>query len=224
MVGHTFLYNPAVRHLKKVMEGDEFGQLRYMYSQRLNLGQVRKDVNVWWNFAPHDISIFLYLMKGMPPKTISARGASYLQPGIEDVVFATIAWETGVVAHIHVSWLNPRKSRTMTFVASRKMIIYDDMSVEKLAIFDKGVDPIPMVGERMDFDNPHALNFHHRVGDVWLPRIEPEEPLKVEANHFLDCIENDEQPLTGPQHARDVVAILEAGDRALKNGTIVKIQ
>src|SRR2546429_1389322 len=122
MSGHTFIYNAAVRYAKKLLDEGELGQVYYIYSQRLNLGQVRSDVNAWWNLAPHDVSILLYLMGGELPISVSARGVDYIQPGIADVVFATLTWENRVAAHIHVSWLDPGKARKMTFVGSRKMV------------------------------------------------------------------------------------------------------
>ena len=222
MAGHTFLYNAAVRYAKKLLDEDELGQVYYIYSQRLNLGQVRTDVNAWWNLAPHDVSILLYLMKNELPSSVSAVGVGYIQPGIEDVVFATLKWKSGVSAHIHVSWLDPRKVRKMTVVGSRKMVIYDDVGDDKIIVLDKGVDRVPKIGERMDYDQ---VNYQlvHRTGDVWLPRISFQEPLKIEAAHFLDCVRTGQQPLTGPQHARDVVAVLEATQTALQNGRAVTL-
>src|ERR1051325_2464889 len=185
MVGHTFLYNAAVRYARELVATEQLGELYYIYSQRLNLGQVRSDVNAWWNLAPHDVSILLYLMKNELPVSVSAVGVSYIQPGIEDVVFATLQGKGGVSAHIHVSWLDPGKVRKMALVGSRKMVIYDDVGDDKIMIFDKGVDRVPKIGERMDYDE---FNYQlvHRTGDVLLPRISFEEPLKVEAAHFLD--------------------------------------
>lgn len=217
MAGHTFLYNAAVRYVKNLLDEGELGQVYYIYSQRLNLGQVRSDVNAWWNLAPHDVSILLYLMKGEPPAFVSAVGVSYIQPGIEDVVFATLTWAEGVTAHIHVSWLDPGKVRKMTFVGSRKMVVYDDVSDDKIMIFDKRVDRVPKIGERMDYDQFNNYQLIHRTGDVLLPRISFQEPLKVEAAHFLECVQTGQAPLTGPQHARDVVTILEAGQESLKH-------
>lgn len=221
MAGHTFLYNAAVRYAKKLLVEESLGQLYYIYSQRLNLGQVRSDVNAWWNLAPHDVSILLYLMDGELPATVSATGVSYIQPGIEDVVFATLKWANGVTGHIHVSWLDPGKIRKMTLVGSRKMVVYDDVSDDKITIFDKGVDRVPKIGERMDYDQSGDYQLIHRTGDILLPRISFQEPLKTEAAHFLDCLRNRVTPLTGPKHARDVVAILEATQTALTSGQTV---
>jgi predicted dehydrogenase len=216
MVGHSFLYNAAVNYAKKLVDDGELGDTYYMYSQRLNLGQVRSDVNAWWNLAPHDVSILLYLMNGEMPVAVTAHGIDYIQPGIEDVVFATMTWKNGVTAHIHVSWLDPGKIRRMTLVGSRKMVVYDDVSDDKIKVFDKGVDRIPKIGEQMDYDNFNNYQIMHRTGDIFIPKINFQEPLKLEVAHFLDCITTGETPITGPKHARDVVAVMEMVQKALE--------
>lgn len=220
MVGHTFLYNDAVRYTKGLLDNGDLGQVYYMYSQRLNLGQVRTDVNAWWNLAPHDVSVFLYFMNGELPVSIAAHGFDYIQSGIADVVFATLTWQSGITANVQVSWLDPGKVRKMTLVGSRKMVVYDDIADDKIAIVDKGIDRVPRAGERMDYDEKDASNYQllHRFGDILLPRIAFREPLKVESAHFVECAQSGATPLTGPQHARDVVAILEAGQRSLEQG------
>ena len=216
MVGHTFLYNPAVRYMKRLVDSGDLGQIYYVYSQRLNLGQVRTDVNAWWNLAPHDVSILLYLFGPERPHHILAHGVASIQPGIEDTVFANLVWQNGMTAHVQVSWLDPGKTRRMTLVGSRKMVVYDDVRDEKISIVDKGIDRVPRVGDRMDYDHFTGYQLLHRTGDILLPCIGFEEPLKLEAAHFLDCVRTGGTPLTGPEHARDVVAVLEAGDRSLK--------
>jgi predicted dehydrogenase len=223
MAGHTFLYNPAVHYLKKLLEQRELGDVYYLYSQRLNLGQVRNDVNAWWNLAPHDVSILLYLMNGELPQSVTAQGARYLQANTEDVVFATLTWPSGFQAHIHVSWLDPGKVRRMTVVGSRKMVVYDDVSDDKIAIYDKGFDRVPRIGERMDFDDPTSFLLKPRAGDILLPRINWVEPLRLETAHFLQCVRTGAIPITGPQHARDVVKVLQAGQNALQFGTTMQL-
>lgn len=218
MVGHTFLYNEAVRYMKRRLDAGDLGEVYYIYAQRLNLGQVRTDVNAWWNLAPHDVSVLLYLMDGRLPASVAAHGVDYIQPGIEDVVFATLTWDDRVTAHIHVSWLDPGKVRRTTLVGSRKMVIYDDVRDDKIAIIDKGVDRVPRVGERMDYDHYNKYQLLHRTGDVLLPRVPVREPLAVETEHFLACIRSGETPLTGPRHGRDVVAVLEAAQQSLREG------
>jgi predicted dehydrogenase len=224
MVGHTFLYNSAVRYVRHAITEGALGDIFYLYAQRLNLGQVRADVNVWWNLAPHDISILLYLLDGQLPSTIAVKGASFLQPDIEDVAFAVLSWPNGISAHVHLSWLDPGKVRKVTVVGSRKMIVYDDMKDEKVAVFDKGVDRVPRLGERMDFDRPDGFQLQHRSGDILLPRIAGQEPLKVETTHFVDCVRGGSTPLTGPRHGRDVVAVLAAGQESLhRGGTTIRL-
>jgi predicted dehydrogenase len=217
MVGDTFLYNAAVRYLKRLVEEGELGDIYYIYTQRLNLGQVRTDVNAWWNLAPHDVSILLYLMQWDLPASVSAHGLDYIQSGIEDVVFANVSWASGVTAHIHVSWLDPGKTRKVTVVGSRKMVVYDDVVDDKIAVLDKGIDRVPKAGDRMDYDVFDNYQLLHRAGDILLPRIHFQEPLKVETAHFLHCLRTGEAPLTGPRHGRCVVSVLEAGQESLEN-------
>lgn len=214
MVGHTFLYNPAVIQLKQILDSGEIGRIYYIYSQRLNLGQVRKDVNSWWNLAPHDVSILLYLMDGELPVTVQARGLDYIQPGIADVAFGTLTWANRVSAHIHVSWLDPEKIRKMTIVGSKKMIIYDDIGPNPLTILDKCVEKVPAVGERMDFDTPNLFQIKLRTGEIKTPSVEKQEPLANEISHFIECATTGKNPITGPKHARDTVAVLEAWQKS----------
>jgi predicted dehydrogenase len=224
MVGDTFLYNGAVRHLKRLIQDGELGDLYYIYTQRLNLGQVRRDVNAWWNLAPHDVAILLYLMDWELPETVTATGIAYIQPGIEDVVFASLTWANRMTAHIHVSWLDPGKTRRVTVVGNRKMVVYNDVADDKIAVFDKGIDRVPKIGERMDFDFVDSYQLRQRTGDIVLPRIEFQEPLKVETGHFLHCIRTGEPPLTGPNHARSAVCVLEAVAEALKSRRPVELR
>ncbi len=223
MVGHTFLYNNAVIYLRELMDRGDLGQVMYFYSTRLNLGRVRSDLNAWWNLAPHDISILVYLMGGQLPATVSASGMDYIQKGIEDVVFATLTWPSGVMAHIQTSWLDPGKVRKLTIVGSNKMVTYDDVSDDKITIHNKGVDKIPSANGDMPYDDFNKFQLIHRSGDVLIPKIDFKEPLKNESAHFLDCIRNGRVPRTGPQHARDVVAVLEAGQKSLTTGLITKV-
>jgi predicted dehydrogenase len=225
MVGDTFLYNAAVKYLKRVIQDRQIGDIYYIYTQRLNLGQVRRDVNAWWNLAPHDVSILLYLMDWELPVSVTASGSDYIQLGIQDVVFATLTWSNRMTAHVHVSWLDPAKTRKVTVVGSRKMVVYDDVVDGKITVFDKGVDRVPRIGERMDYDVANDYQLLHRTGDIVLPRIDVEEPLKVETAHFLHCVRTGETPLTGPRHARAAVAVLEAGQQSLKRcGQVVTLQ
>ena len=209
MVGHTFLYNSAVKYVKKLIDSGDLGELRYIYSQRLNLGRIRKDVDALWNLGPHDISIVQYWLNNIEPVKISRFGNSYVQKGIDDVVFLNIEYPNNVMANIHVSWLDPHKVRKMTIVGSKKMVEYDDIAENKITIFDKGIEREAILGQNMDYDNPLTFNFNHRSGDSYVPKIEWVEPLNNEISHFLDCIINSKKCLTGPSHAESVVKILE---------------
>lgn len=208
MVGHTFLYNSAVRYLKQMIDSGELGKIRYIYSQRLNLGRIRSDVDALWNFAPHDVSIIQYLLGDPEPISVTRQGMDYIQKGIDDVVFLNIIYPDKVMAHIHVSWLDPHKIRKITVVGSKKMVVYDDIADNKITIYDKGIDKMAVLGENMDFDNPNNFKFDHRSGDVYLPMIQFDEPLKVEIEHFIGCIQDGVECLTGPEHAKKVVEIL----------------
>ena len=212
MVGHTFLFNSAVRYVKSIIESGELGDIRYIYSQRLNLGRIRNDVDALWNLAPHDISIIQYWLNEPEPIKVDKIGMDYVQKGIDDVAFMNIAYPNNIMAHIHVSWLDPHKIRKMTVVGSKKMVVYDDISENKVMIYDKGIDRMAVLGEQMDFDNPVTFSFNHRSGEVFIPVIDWVEPLKIEIDHFLKCIQNNIPCITGPDHAEKVVRILEMAD------------
>ena len=209
MVGHTFLFNTAVRYVKSIIESGELGDIRYIYSQRLNLGRIRDDVDALWNLAPHDISIIQYWLNEPEPIKIDKIGMDYVQKGIDDVAFMNIVYPNNIMAHIHVSWLDPHKIRKMTVVGSKKMVVYDDIAENKVMIYDKGIDRMAVLGEQMDFDDPATYSFNHRSGEVHIPVIEWVEPLKIEIDHFLKCIQNNIPCITGPEHAEKVVRILE---------------
>jgi predicted dehydrogenase len=209
MVGHTFIYNSAVRFVKKLIDAGELGEIRYLYSQRLNLGRIRSDIDALWNFAPHDISIIQYWLGDPVPSSVSRQGMAYMQDGIDDVVFLSLAYPNKIMANIHVSWLDPQKVRKMIVVGSKKMVVYDDVAEDKIAIYDKGIDRRAVLGENMDFDHPRPPEFNYRSGDILLPQVKFVEPLRVEAEHFIESIKNRTEPLTGLAHARTVVSILE---------------
>jgi predicted dehydrogenase len=208
MVGHTFLFNPAVRHLKQLIDSGSLGDVRYIYSQRLNLGRIRSDVDALWNLAPHDISIIQYLLDDRAPASVRRKGMDFIQKGIEDVVFLDIEYPGKVLAHVHVSWLDPHKVRSLTVVGSKKMAVYNDMAEHKVAIYDKGIEPKAVLGESMDYDQIQPPSFVHRSGDIHFPAIAWKEPLRAEIDHFLDCIEGRALCITGPAHAKEVVRIL----------------
>jgi len=209
MVGHTFIYNTAVRYVKKLLDTGELGDIRYIYSQRLNLGRIRADIDALWNFAPHDISIIQYWLGDPAPISVQRVGMDFIQNGVDDVVFLSIVYPQKVIANVHVSWLDPQKVRKIIVVGSRKMVVYDDVADVKIAIYDKGIDKRAILGQNMDFDNPRPDQFSYRSGDIVMPQINFTEPLRSEAQHFADCVRNRETPITGTLHARNVVSILE---------------
>jgi predicted dehydrogenase len=209
MAGHTFIYNAAVRYVKKMIDAGELGEVRYIYSQRLNLGRIRSDIDALWNFAPHDISIIQYWLGDPEPAGVFRQGMDYMQKGVDDVVFLNVVYPNKIMANIHVSWLDPQKVRKMIVVGSRRMVVYDDVADDKIAIYDKGIDRKAVLGENMDFDQLRPVQFNYRSGDILLPQVKFVEPLKVEAEHFLDCVANRRAPVTGVKHARNVVSILE---------------
>ena len=218
MVGHTFEFNAAVQYVEKCIEQNELGQIYYIYSQRLNLGVVRSDINALWNLAPHDISIALRWLKKMPVR-VDARGYTYLQPGIEDVVYLNMEFEDGVAVHVHVSWLDPGKVRRMTVVGSEKMIVYDDASTEaKIQLYDKGIDRRGLDGSLGDFDSFGKFQLIQRAGDVLIPRIDFAEPLRSECQHFVECVAEGKKPLTDGENGLRVVKVLEAASRSLAAG------
>jgi predicted dehydrogenase len=212
MVGHLLLYHPAVERLKGLIDDGELGDVLYVYAQRVNLGVVRRDENAWWSLAPHDISVANYLL-GASPVAVSATGSSYLQSerGIEDVVFATLHYPGGRMAHVHVSWLDPHKTRKLTVVGNRKMAVFDDASPDqKLAVFDKGVEP------------PATLTYEEgvriRTGDILIPALRMAEPLRRECMAFLEAVRSRKPPVADGPSGLHVVRALEAGSASLAQG------
>ncbi|MBT4482055.1 MAG: Gfo/Idh/MocA family oxidoreductase [Candidatus Latescibacteria bacterium] len=213
MVGHLLLYHPCVNAMKKYIDDGEIGEIFYLYSKRLNLGKVRKDENALLSFAPHDISVALYLL-GKNPDSVSAYGSSYLQKDVEDVVFLNMHFPGGKIAHIHVSWLDPHKVRHTTVVGSHKMMIFDDMEPrEKIKIYDKGVK---MSGEYGSYGEFLSL----RDGNIFIPAVKMREPLKCECEHFIECIEQGCSPRSDGRNGLIVTHVLEAAQRSLKSGGI----
>ena len=217
MVGHTFEYNEAVRTLKRYVQQGEIGRPYYLYSQRLNFGIVREDINALWNLAPHDVSIILYLLEKMP-LAVSARGVDFIQKGIEDVVFMVLHFPDDVIAHVHVSWLDPSKVRRMTLVGSDKMIIYDDVSDAKIKIYDKGIKKQNIKDSLGRYDDFGKFQSIKSAGDVILPKIDFGEPLRVECAHFIESILKDKDLLTDGENGLRVVKILEAASLSMARG------
>lgn len=220
MVGHTFMYNPAVTKVKEFVQEDKMGQMYYLYARRTNLGPIRHDVNALWDLAPHDISIFNYWLD-TKPDWVSAVGTSVLGNGREDVGFVALGYSNGVVGHIHVSWADPNKVRELVAVGSKQRIVFDDINVqERVRVFEKGVAPA-----QPDADSYGQHQLLMRDGDIISPRIAPSEPLKNECAHFLECIEQGTQPISGAREGWEVVQVMEAIDRSLLlNGAPVSVE
>ena len=211
LAGHLLVYHPAVERLQALVQSGELGRVFYLYGLRVNLGQVRKDENALWSFGPHDVSVALYLL-GEEPVRVAAHGKSYLQPAIEDVVFLTMEFASGVLAHVQLSWLDPHKERKLTVVGAKKMVVFDDMEPrEKLRIYDKGVDRPPEYGS---FGESLAI----REGDIFIPRIPNVEPLAAELAHFVRVARGLEPPRAGAEDGVRVVRVLEAASRSLARG------
>jgi predicted dehydrogenase len=216
MVGHLLEYHPGVEKLKQMIVSGDLGDIYYLYSQRVNLGIVRHDENALWSFAPHDISVMLYLLE-QEPISVSARGECYLQSGIEDVVFVNLHFADRTMAQLQLSWLDPHKLRKLTIVGSQKMVVFDDVeSTEKIRIYDKAA-------ERRDYES-YGDAITLRFGDVVIPHIDMTEPLKVECSHFLECIEKDRTPRSDGHDGLRVVRVLEAAQKSLDlNGVPVDV-
>lgn len=219
MVGHTFLYNSGVRKVKTYIEQAEVGRVYYLYARRTNLGPIRRDVNALWDLAPHDVSIFNYLMDSVP-EWVSAVGAKVLRNSREDVGFISLGYRDGIVGHIHVSWADPNKVREVVVVGSDKRIVFNDLSaLERVRVFEKGVTPTP--DEAPSYGEYHFLM---RDGDIISPRVEVSEPLKNQCSHFLECVTQGSCPLTDGWEGLEVVRVMEAIDRSLeRQGTPVQV-
>ncbi len=211
MVGHTFEYNPAVIALKEVVMRGDVGRVLYVDAARLNLGQYRSDVNVLWDLAPHDVSILNYILDSTPTH-VSARGNACIRPGKHDVAYLELKYPKAVLGHIHVSWLEPCKVRRITIVGDEKMVVYNDVSEEKLRIYDKGVVKTTSSGDFADFQ----LSYHN--GGVMIPPVPSGEPLKLEIMHFIECIRNGQKPKSDGLSGLNVIKVLEAADKSLHNG------
>jgi predicted dehydrogenase len=209
MVGHLLQYHPGVHKLKEVAAAGELGDIHYIYSNRLNLGQLRADENALWSLGAHDISVILHLA-GEEPHEVSARGESYMREGIEDVVFAFLRFPSGLAAHLHLSWLDPHKERRFTVVGSKRMATFDDMDLErKVTIYDKGFD------EKAESYGEYIT----RSGDIWSPRIANAEPLRLEVQHFVDCVREGRAPISDGRSGLRVVRVLEALQRELETSS-----
>lgn len=211
MVGHTFLFSPAVRRMKEIIDAGDIGEVQYISARRLNLGLFQKDINVAWDLAPHDISILLHLLEESP-LSVSCQGSSHVSRGIEDVTMMYLNFPRNRCAFVQNSWLDPKKVRLMTVVGSRRMIVYDDTEpLEKLKIYDARVEVPP------HYDTFAEFTYSYHYGDAYVPYIKQDEPLKLECQHFIDCIRKGAQPITDGRLGLEVVRILEAADESLKH-------
>ena len=199
MVGHLLQYHPGVAKLKEIADSGELGDIHYIYSNRLNLGQLRADENALWSLGAHDVSVVLHLADEEPSE-LDARGESYMRQGIEDVVFGYLRFPSGLAAHLHLSWLDPHKERRFTVVGSRRMATFDDMDLErKVTVYDKGFDEsTASYGEYIT-----------RTGDIWSPQIPNREPLRIECEHFVECVREGRTPLSDGESGLRVVRVLE---------------
>jgi predicted dehydrogenase len=216
MVGHLLEYHPAVQMLKGLIQQGELGEIYYLYAQRVNLGIVRRDENALWNFAPHDVSVILYLLE-QEPDAVSAQGECYLQEGVEDVVFVNLHFADRKMAQLQLSWLDPQRIRKLTIVGSRKMAVFDDEeSTEKVRIYDKSA-------ERGDYES-YGDAITLRFGDVVIPHLNMVEPLKLECQHFAECVRQGKTPRSDGRDGLRVVRVLEAAQKSLEqNGVPVAL-
>ena len=211
MVGHTFVFTAAVNKIKEVIDSGELGDILYVSTTRVNLGLFQENINVIWDLAPHDVSILNYVL-GVMPESVATQTGSYIRKTVEDVAFLTVRYPGGVMAHIHVSWLNPNKIRSTTVVGSRKMLVYDDVSaLEKIRIYDKGVTVQP------HYDTFGEFQLSYRFGDIFIPKLDDAEPLKVECQDFVDCVKSGEPSRSAGIQGLDVVRVLEAADASARD-------
>ena len=206
MVGHLLRYHPGIVKVRELIDAGELGDVRYVYGNRVNLGTIRPDENALWSLGVHDVSVVLHLL-GDEPDEVSARGECYVRPNVQDVVFGYIRFPTGQIGHLHLSWLDPDKLRRMTVVGTRKMAVFDDMAAEgKVTVHDKGEIHMP----------EGRISTH--TGDIWSPRIDATEPLRLECEHFLECVRTGAEPRTGVDEGLRVVEVLEAMQTSLERG------
>lgn len=212
MVGHTFIYNDAVRRLREIVQAPESGSVYYITAQRNHLGMIREDVSALWDLAPHDISIIGYLL-GESAQWVSAVEGRFLRPDVGDMAFVTLGFPGGVLARIEVGWVDAHKVREVVVVTSHRRIVFDDLNLmETLRVYEKGVTI-----ER-DVSSFGEFQYLLRDGDIVSPRIEKHEPLRNLCSHFVDCVETGRQPLTDGEAGLRVVRTLEAAGRSIRKG------
>ncbi len=211
MVGHTFIFNSAIDTVHDLISEDQNRQVHYLYSRRTNLGPIRHDVNAFWDLAPHDVSIFNELLDS-DPIWVSATGVDILQSGSPDAGFASIGYANGVVGNIHISWADPNKVRELVVVCNDRRIVFDDINqLERVKVYEKGVSP-----SKQEVDGFGEFQFLLRDGAIFSPKIEMSEPLKTQSSHFIDCIGQNQEPITNGVAGRKVVEVMEAIDQSVK--------
>ncbi|NNC88657.1 MAG: Gfo/Idh/MocA family oxidoreductase [Akkermansiaceae bacterium] len=210
MVGHTFLYSEPIHRITEIISHGDIGEVRYINSQRLNLGLFQQDINVTWDLAPHDLSIILHVM-GEMPDCVNCQGNAHVTAGIEDVTNISLNFGDKRFASVQSSWLEPRKVRLMTFVGSRRTIVFDDLEPrEKIRIYDVHVDRPP------HYDSFAQFHYSYHYGDLYIPHLDQQEPLRVLCDHFLDCIAKGNRPLSCGRKGLELVRILEACSQSLQ--------
>ena len=212
-VDHTFIYTGAVKKMKEVISSKNLGDIYYFDSVRVNLGLFQPDINVVWDLAPHDISIMDYLIPGKP-KSVVAIGGSHTGKNIEDIAYVTVVYSSELMAHFHINWMSPVKIRRIIIGGSKKMIVFDDLDPsEKIKIYDKGI-LLAKTDKKVFYQNI----IQYRIGDMYAPKIDQTEALKVLIDHVADCIIKKKKPVTDGESGLRVVRILEAADKSLKKG------
>lgn len=211
MVGHIMEYNPAIDWLKRYIAEGGLGNIYYVYATRVNLGQVRDNENAMWSLAPHDVSMISYLLDDYPRRA-TAMGNSYVRKGIEDVVFMTLEFASNRIAHIHTSWLDPHKVRSLTIVGQKRMAVFSDTDPqEKIKVFDKGVDV------SLNFET-YAEYLTLRTGEVYIPLVDNTQPLALECRHFVECVRDRKTPRSDGQDGLRVLRVLSAAQQSLDSG------
>lgn len=214
MVDHTFIYTPAVRKIRQLIDAGDLGQIHYYDSARINLGLVQTDVNVLWDLAVHDLSIIQYLFSEAP-QAVSATGMRHIAGRPETVAYLTLHYASGLIAHCHVNWLSPVKVRRTLIGGSRKMVVYDDVEpTDKIRVYDAGVK-LGQYGDAEQGQPDYRLRIDYRKGDIWIPHLEGKEALRLEVEHFVDCIRHKRAPLSGGPEGLQLIRTLEAATQSL---------
>ncbi|MFH1996610.1 MAG: Gfo/Idh/MocA family oxidoreductase, partial [Candidatus Omnitrophota bacterium] len=218
MVGHVYEYNPGIQELKELIRKKKLGNVYYIHAKRIGLGPIRKYASALWDLATHDISVALYLLDELPEK-VTAVGGSYIQSKVQDMVFVSMKFPSKIIFNVYASWIAPEKIRTISVIGSRAMVVFDDVNKsETLKIYDRQIEKALLDSTPEYSDHQLVVN----MGDIHIPRIEQSEPLKTQAEHFLECIEKKRNPLTDGESSLKVVKVLEAAERSLKTGRAVK--